>query len=66
MTEQNATDLEHVMVMCRIFVAKVSFPISGGSLEVEHVILLLVVSKSHRGKGGRYFSCLRNLCGILD
>ena len=30
MTEQNATsysDLEHVMVMCRIFVVKVSFRI---------------------------------------
>ena len=58
MTEQNDTsytDLEHVKVMCRIFVAKVSFRISEGSLELEHVILLLVVSKSHRGKGGRYF-----------
>ena len=41
MTEQNATsytDLEHVMVMCRIFVAKVSFRIREGSLELEHVI----------------------------
>ena len=55
MTEQNATDLEHVMVMCRIFVAKVSFRIGDGSLELDHVILMLVVSKSHRGKGSRYF-----------
>ena len=62
MTEENNawsfTDLEHVMVICRIFVAKVFFRISEGSLEMEleHVILFLVVSsKSHRGKGGRYF-----------